>query len=73
MIAGVSVALDCATGSGVNFSGPAMTVPTGQLPNASSARIQGSSGNSPTFTSGGLVSGRIEVKPSELRLGKVHV
>ena len=39
-------------------------IPTGQLQDASSVRIRDASNNSPTFDSEGVVSGRIEVKPS---------
>ena len=46
------------------MAGPATTVPSGQISDASRLRIRDSSGNSPMFTSGGVVSGRIEIKPS---------
>ena len=45
------------------MSGPTSPV-SGQLPDAASIRIRDSSNISPTFTSEGVVSGRIEVKPS---------
>ena len=48
---------ECGLGSG-------NVVPTGQLQDASSVRIRDASNNSPTFDSEGVVSGRIEVKPS---------
>ena len=47
----------CGLGSG-------RPIPTGQLQDAASIRIRDSSNISPTFTSEGVVSGRIEVKPS---------
>ena len=59
-----SGALECGLGSGGDLSGPITTPPTGQLQDASSVRIRDASNNSPTFDSEGVVSGRIEVKPS---------
>ncbi|GMH54097.1 hypothetical protein TrRE_jg11604, partial [Triparma retinervis] len=52
----------CGLGSGLNSTLGAL--PTGQLQDASSVRIRNSSNNSPTFDGEGVVSGRIEVKPS---------
>ena len=59
MVTRSAVALDCAEGSGTVH----LALPD-PLPDASSIRIRDSDDNCPTFTSGGVVSGRIEVRPS---------
>ncbi|GMH86623.1 hypothetical protein TrST_g13909 [Triparma strigata] len=55
--------IECGLGSGGDLSG-STSPPTGQLQDASSVRIRDASNKSPTFDSEGVVSGRIEVKPS---------
>ncbi|GMH94044.1 hypothetical protein TrST_g4059 [Triparma strigata] len=69
-------AVECGLGNGPQTlvqSSTGLAAPTGQLQDASSVRIRDSSNNSPTFDSDGVVSGRIEVKPSgETNWGTIH-